>query len=73
MTGTQSYLVGDYSETYQTFKPIKPERYNWAYEVFDKWGQDPNKVAMLWVGQNGGSREITFREFGQRSKRDLRG
>ena len=38
MTGTQDYLVGDYLETYQTFKPTTPERYNWAYELFEKWG-----------------------------------
>ena len=66
---TTDYQIGDYAETYRTFKQMAPARFNWAYEVFDKWGQDPNKVAMLWVGQNDESREITFREFGQRSKR----
>ena len=69
MTGTQSYLVGDYSETYQTFKPIKPDRYNWAYEIFDKWSDDPDHVAMFWVSDTGESKEITYREFTERSKR----
>jgi len=69
MTGTQDYLVGDYLETYQTFKPTKPERYNWAYEIFDKWGDDPDHLAMVWVSDADESKEITYREFTERSKR----
>ena len=64
-----AYQVGDYAETYRTFRQTVPETYNWAYEVFDEWGRDPNKVAMVWVGQDGISREATFREMGERSKR----
>ena len=60
MTGTQDYLVGDYLETYQTFKPTKPERYNWAYEIFDKWGDDPDHVAMVWVSDADEPKEITL-------------
>ena len=47
------YQIGDYYETYRTFKLDVPERYNWAYEVFDAWGQDSSKVAMVWVGRAG--------------------
>ena len=63
------YQIGDYHETYRTFKLTVPERYNWAYEVFDVWARDPSKVAMLWVGDDGVSREITFRQFSERSQR----
>ena len=63
------YQIGDYHETYRTFKLTVPERYNWAYEVFDMWARDPSKVAMLWVGDDGASREITFRQFSERSQR----
>ena len=66
---TQRYQIGNYEETYRTFKLNVPERYNWAYEVFDRWGRDPNKVAMVWAGPHGELREITFREFGERSRR----
>ena len=66
---SQSYQIGDYHETYRNFRLEVPERYNWAYEVFDRWGQDPSKVAMVWVGDDGRSREVTFREFGERSRR----
>ena len=63
------YQIGDYRETYRTFRQTVPERYNWAYEVFDLWGRDLAKVAMVWVGPDGVSREVTFREFGERSRR----
>ena len=65
----QKYLIGDYHETYRSFKLTVPERYNWAYEVFDRWAQDPSKVAMVWVGNDGRSREVTFRRFSERSQR----
>ena len=69
LRGNQAYLIGDYHETYRSFKLTVPERYNWAYEVFDQWGQDPSKVAMVWVGNDGKSREVTFRRFSERSQR----
>ena len=63
------YQIGDYYETYRTFKLDVPERYNWAYEVFDAWGQDSSKVAMVWVGHAGDTKEVTFRHLSERSKR----
>ena len=66
---TQDYQIGDYEETYRTFRLEVPERYNWAYEVFDRWARNPSKVAMVWVGAEGRSREVTFRELGERSRR----
>ncbi len=65
----QPYQIGDYAETCRTFRLEAPERYNWAYEVFDRWGEDPQKLAMLWVGADGRSRQVTFRQFGERSRR----
>ena len=66
---SQAYQIGDYHETFQNFRLEVPERYNWAYEVFDRWGRDPSKVAMVWVGNDGASREVTFRQLGERSRR----
>lgn len=63
------YQIGDYAETYRKFKLKAPERYNWAYEVFDRWGEDPSKIAMVWVSHNGESRDVTFRQMGERSRR----
>ena len=66
---SQQFQIGDYRETYRNFRLDVPDRFNWAYDVFDHWGRQPQKVAMVWVGQDGRSREITFAEFGQRSRR----
>ena len=65
----QDYQIGNYEETYRNFRLDVPQRFNWAYDVFDRWGRDPSKVAMVWVSSDGRSREITFRELGQRSRR----
>ena len=66
---SQEYQIGSYAETYRTFKLEVPERFNWAYDVFDRWGRDPNKVAMVWAGPQGESRKVTFRALGERSRR----
>ena len=66
---SQQYQVGSYHETYRSFKLEVPERYNWAYEVFDYWARDPHKVAMVWAGDDGSTREVTFREMSERSCR----
>ena len=65
----QTYNIGNNSETYTDFKLDVPERFNWAFDVFDKWGEDPSKTAMLWVGPNGDDREISFSEFTHRTNR----
>lgn len=63
------YQIGNYLKTYQSFKLSVPERYNWAYEVFDKWGDNPSKIAMVWVADNGQEKKITFKHLGERSRR----
>ncbi len=64
-----AYQIGNYAETYRTFKLEAPERYNWAYQVFDRWGEDPSKVAMVWVSHDGRSRDVTYRQLSERSRR----
>jgi acetyl-CoA synthetase/medium-chain acyl-CoA synthetase len=46
-----------------------PERFNWAFETFDAWGRDPDKLALLWVSADGQPRRFTFRELTERSSR----
>jgi len=69
MSSNHDYQIGDYADTYRDYRLDAPERFNWAFEVFDEWGKDPAKIAMLWVSQEGETREITFREMGERSRR----
>ena len=63
------YQIGEYQETYRNFRLEAPERFNWAYEVFDRWADDPAKLAMLWVSHDGQPREVTYSELAARSKR----
>ncbi|HYE92839.1 MAG TPA: AMP-binding protein [Terriglobales bacterium] len=59
----------DYAATMRDFRLDVPARFNWAYETFDRWGRDPNKLAMLWVSPDGQPRRFTFAELGERSRR----
>lgn len=46
-----------------------PADFNWAYDVVDRWGDDPQKLGMLWVSPAGDERPITFAELRARSDR----
>ena len=64
-----TYQIGDYRQTYASFRLTRPERYNWAFDVFDRWAGDPGKLAMRWVSDAGNVRKVTFREFSRSSTR----
>ncbi|MEW6276726.1 MAG: AMP-binding protein, partial [Bacillota bacterium] len=57
----------DYDQTYAEFKWEVPEYFNFARDVFDKWAQDPGKLAMWWIDDFGNERKITYAEFKKRS------
>jgi acyl-coenzyme A synthetase/AMP-(fatty) acid ligase len=57
----------DYEQTCREFRWEVPEYYNFAVDVVDRWGEDAQKVAMLWVNEQGDERRLTFRDFAVRS------
>jgi len=59
----------DYEAERRSFHLEVPEYFNFAIDVIGKWASDPNKLAMLWIGQNGEERHITFAQFAERSSR----
>ncbi|WP_072871089.1 AMP-binding protein [Desulfofundulus thermosubterraneus] len=59
----------DYDKTYAEFKWEKPEYFNFARDVIDKWAGDPDKLAMLWVDDEGNEVRKTFFDFSRASKR----
>ncbi len=59
----------DYEATRQDFHLQVPEYFNFAIDVIGQWTSDPNKLAMLWLGQDGEERKITFAQFAERSSR----
>ncbi len=59
----------DYEAERRSFHLDVPAQFNFAIDVMGKWAQDSNKLAMLWLGQNGEERHITFAQFFERSSR----
>ncbi|MBN1141749.1 MAG: AMP-binding protein, partial [Deltaproteobacteria bacterium] len=60
----RKYNIKDYAKTCATFSIEVPEYYNFAYDVVDQWAErDRNKLAMIWVDQEGAEKKLTFRDF----------
>ncbi|GAC1348447.1 MAG: acyl--CoA ligase [Ktedonobacteraceae bacterium] len=59
----------DYEVERRSFSLDVPAQFNFAIDVMGKWAADPKKVAMLWLGQNGEERSITYQHFVERSSR----
>ena len=69
MTQTRTPHMTDYEAERQNFHLDVPEEFNFATDVIGKWAGNPDKLAMLWVGQKGEERRITFAQFAERSSR----
>jgi acetyl-CoA synthetase len=51
----------DYEETYRSFNIEVPEYFNFGFDVIDAWAhKDRNKLAMIWVNQDGEEKKFTF-------------
>lgn len=60
----------DYEQERRGCHLTVPERFNFALDVVDRWASDdPSKLAMLWVGQGGEARRLTFGHFHEASNR----
>jgi acetyl-CoA synthetase/medium-chain acyl-CoA synthetase len=57
----------DYEQTCREFSWEVPQHYNFAFDVVDRWGEDAEKLAMLWLDERGNERRLTFRDFTIRS------
>src|SRR5258707_8550344 len=69
MTQTRTPHMTDYEAERRNFYLEVPEYFNFATDVIGKWASDPNKLAMVWIGQNGEERQLTFAHFAERSSR----
>ena len=58
MTQTRTPHMTDYEAERRNFYLEVPEYFNFATDVIGKWASDPNKLAMLWIGQNGEERQL---------------
>ena len=57
----------DYEQTCREFRWDVPEHYNFAFDVVDRWGEEAQKLAMLWVNERGDEKRLSFRDFTVRS------
>jgi acyl-coenzyme A synthetase/AMP-(fatty) acid ligase len=69
MTTSQTPNMTDYEAERRSFQLDVPEYFNFAADIIDKQAQNPDKEAMLWVGQHGEERHITFAHFSEASSR----
>ncbi len=59
----------DYAAERASFRWQPPARFNFARDVIDRWGeQDPHKLALWWIDDEGHERRITYREMSARSR-----
>ena len=59
-----------YDEIRSSFAFKRPERYNFAAEVVDKWAaKDPSQRALLWTYDTGRVEERTFAQISEASRR----
>jgi acyl-coenzyme A synthetase/AMP-(fatty) acid ligase len=60
----------NYEDTYSSFNWERPAKYNFARDVIDRWAnQDAEKLAMLWVDDDGNEVKRTFSDISTASKR----
>ena len=69
MVASQPPNMTDYEAERRSFQLDVPEYFNFAADVIDKQAQSPEKLAMLWVGQDGERRQLTFAHFAEYSSR----
>ncbi len=59
--GPEDHNMPDYEEMFAKFAIEVPEYFNFGFDVIDAWAnKDRNKLAMLWVNQEGKEKTFTF-------------
>jgi len=54
----------EYEELCRNFHIDVPRQYNFGFDVIDQWAEkDRNKLAMIWVNQEGLEKKYSFRDF----------
>ena len=53
-----------YEDFFENFTIDVPENFNFAYDVVDEWARvEPEKMALVWVDDDGNYREFTFTDI----------
>ena len=59
----------NYDEVRATFTLEVPETFNFGFDVVDKWATDPQRLAMVWVDEDGSEERYTFADIQRESDR----
>jgi acetyl-CoA synthetase/medium-chain acyl-CoA synthetase len=59
----------DYERARRDFRWEVADDYNFAVHTIGQWAEDPEKLAMLWVGSDGREERYTFVHFDEQSSR----
>jgi acetyl-CoA synthetase len=66
--GVGSGAMTEYEETCADFRIEVPEYFNFGFDVIDRWAEaDRNKLAMVWVNQQGVEKKFTFYDLSRLS------
>ncbi len=69
MTSASQRNMTNYQQARRDFKWEVAEDYNFAIDTIGKWAADPEKLAMLWIGQDGAEERYSFAHFDEQSSR----
>ncbi len=61
--------MADYQQARRDFTWQVADDYNFALDTIGQWAEDPEKLAMLWIGQDGAEERYTFVHFDEQSSR----
>ena len=65
-----TFNMTDYEKAYAEFEWERPEKFNFALDVVDKWAaEDPNLQALLWVDDDGNEIRHSYADISEGSKR----
>ncbi|MDE3228913.1 MAG: hypothetical protein KGO05_03440, partial [Chloroflexota bacterium] len=67
--GRGQHNMTNYQQARRDFKWEVAEDYNFAIDTIGKWAEDPEKLAMLWIGPDGAEERYTFAHFDEASSR----
>jgi acetyl-CoA synthetase/medium-chain acyl-CoA synthetase len=59
----------NYDEVRATFTLEVPDTFNFGFDVVDKWAADPQRLAMVWVDEDGSEARYTFADIQRESDR----
>lgn len=67
---TENREYKDYQDFLKSCKLQKPENFNFAYDIVDRYAElDPKKRALVWIDDNDDEKIFTFTDISRESKR----